>query len=191
MITLPLGVLKQGNVLFNPPLPSTKSASISRLNMSVLNKCYLRFSRVFWDSQPDLLGYVNSARGQWCEWLNMYHYTNQPVLLGFNAGTYGEQLEAQSDSAIAASAMIVLRKIYGKSIPDPIGVRVTRWKSDVFHADRIRISLLMPLGVTTILSQAVSAEDYSLLEKPRIANIRAQFMARGSAVAGQPQKSYP
>jgi monoamine oxidase len=132
VVTLPLGVLKQGNVVFNPPLPSTKSASISRLNMSVLNKCYLRFPRVFWDSQPDLLGYVNSARGQWCEWLNMYHYTNQPVLLGFNAGTYGEQLEAQSDSVIAASAMIVLRKIYGKSIPDPIGVRVTRWKSDVF-----------------------------------------------------------
>jgi monoamine oxidase len=62
----------------------------------------------------------------------MYHYTNQPVLLGFNAGTYGEQLEAQSDSAIAASAMIVLRKIYGKSIPDPVDVLVTRWKSDVF-----------------------------------------------------------
>jgi len=132
VITLPLGVLKQGNVVFNPPLPSTKLASISRLKMGVLNKCYLRFPRVFWDSQPDLLGYVNSARGQWCEWLNMYHYTNQPVLLGFNAGTYGEQIEAQSDSAIAASAMIVLRKIYGKSIPDPIGVRVTRWKSDVF-----------------------------------------------------------
>jgi monoamine oxidase len=132
VITLPLGVLKQGNVVFNPSLPSSKLASISRLKMGVLNKCYLRFPRVFWDSQTDLLGYVNSARGQWCEWLNMYHYTNQPVLLGFNAGTYGEQLEAQSDSAIAASAMTVLRKIYGKSIPDPIGVRVTRWKSDVF-----------------------------------------------------------
>jgi len=48
----------------------------------------------------------------------------------------------------------------------------------------------MPLGVTTIPSQAVLAESYSLLEKPLIANIRAQFMALGSAVVGQPRKSY-
>ena len=57
------------------------------------------------------------------------------------------------------------------------------------RADRIPISLLMPVGVTVTLSQAVLAEGYSLLEKPRIANIRAQFMALGSAAAGQPQKS--
>lgn len=100
--------------------------------MSVLNKCYLRFPNAFWHPRAHLLGYVNAARGQWSEWLNIYRYTGQPVLVGFNAGNFGEQLETLSDEAITDSAMKVLRTIYGATIPDPTGVRITRWKSDPF-----------------------------------------------------------
>jgi monoamine oxidase len=132
VITLPLGVLKQGRVAFIPPLPASKTGAIARLGMSVLNKCYLRFPNAFWHSRAHLLGFVNSARGQWCAWLNIYRYTGQPVLVGFNAGSFGEQLETLSDQAITASAMKVLRTIYGAKIPDPTGVRITRWKSDAF-----------------------------------------------------------
>ncbi|HBB75718.1 MAG TPA: monoamine oxidase, partial [Planctomycetaceae bacterium] len=41
VVTLPLGVLKHGDVGFTPILPEAKRAAIDRLGMGVLNKCYL------------------------------------------------------------------------------------------------------------------------------------------------------
>lgn len=154
VVTLPLGVLKHGDVVFTPVLPDTKRAAIARLNMGVLNKCYLKFPRVFWDANTHLLGYVSAARGQWCEWYNIYRYTRQPVLLGFNAGTFGEQLESLSDDAIVASAMTVLRTIYGASIPNPTGARITRWKSDPFTR-----------GSYSHVPPDASGDDYDALAK--------------------------
>mgnify|MGYP000297349483 CR=1 FL=1 len=67
------------------PTPAGPDA-IARLNMGVLNKCYLKFPKVFWDDESHLLGYVSEEKGQWCEWVNFSALFNQPVLLGFNAG---------------------------------------------------------------------------------------------------------
>lgn len=132
VVTLPLGVLRHGDVGFTPLLPEAKRAAIDRLGMGVLNKCYLKFPRVFWDARPQLLGYVGAAQGRWAEWLNVYRFTRQPILLGFNAGSFGEQLESLSDEEVVSSAMTVLKSIYGGSVPSPTGARVSRWKSDPF-----------------------------------------------------------
>jgi monoamine oxidase len=172
VITLPLGVLKQGSVTFQPELPASKKAAIGRLGMSVLNKCYLRFPSAFWDRRPELLGYVSPARGQWCAWLNMFHYTRQPVLVGFNSGSFGEQLEALSDDACTASAMSVLRKIYGASIPEPKGVRITRWKSDPFT-----------FGSYSHLPPGAGAKDYDLLQ----ASVDGRLFFAGEATS----REYP
>lgn len=130
VITLPLGVLKRGTVKFVPELPQPKLAAINRLGMGVLNKLYLRFDAPFWDTRHDLLGYIAAHKGEWAEWLNMYKYTGQPILLGFNAGRYGRQLEDWADQKIVAEAMQVLRTIYGQAIPDPQAWLITRWGSD-------------------------------------------------------------
>jgi monoamine oxidase len=164
--------LKQGSVTFQPELPASKNAAIARLGMSVLNKCYLRFPSVFWDRRPELLGYVNSARGQWCAWLNMFHYTRQPVLVGFNSGSFGEQLESLSADACTASAMSVLRKIYGASIPEPNGVRITRWKSDPFT-----------FGSYSHLPPGAGARDYDLLQ----ASVGGRLFFAGEATS----REYP
>ncbi|MCE7980276.1 MAG: FAD-binding protein [Caldilinea sp. CFX5] len=132
IITLPLGVLKRGSVTFTPALPAAKVSAINRLNMGVLNKTYLRFSRVFWDQEAEWLDYIGERTGEWAEWLNIFYYTKQPVLLGFNAGAYGAQIESLSDEAIVAGAMTTLRTIYGSSIPNPEAWQITRWGSDPF-----------------------------------------------------------
>lgn len=48
VITLPLGVLKSGAIVFDPPLPSEKAAAISRMGYGNLNKLVLVFSHPFW-----------------------------------------------------------------------------------------------------------------------------------------------
>lgn len=132
VITLPLGVLKRGAITFTPALPAAKVTAINRLNMGVLNKTYLRFPRVFWDREVEWLDYMGEHTGVWAEWLNLYSYTKQPILLGFNAGAYGAQIETLTDEAIVDGAMTVLRTIYGSTIPDPEAWQITRWGSDPF-----------------------------------------------------------
>lgn len=170
VVTLPLGVLKHGDVGFTPILPEAKRAAIDRLGMGVLNKCYLKFPRVFWDPRPQLFGYVGAARGQWAEWLNMHRFTRQPVLLGFNAGSFGEQLESQSDEEVVASAMTVLRTIYGGSVPSPTGARVTRWKSDPFSR-----------GAYSHIPPGASGGDYDALA----ASVAGRIFFAGEATSRQ------
>jgi len=106
-------VLQRDVVEFAPALPDDKTQSIARLGMGLLDKCYLRFPRVFWDRDVDVLNYISADNGRWAEWINIAKYTGEPILIGFNAATYARELEAMSDSEIVTSAMDVLRTIYG------------------------------------------------------------------------------
>ncbi|MEZ4640019.1 MAG: FAD-dependent oxidoreductase [Caldilineaceae bacterium] len=132
VVTLPLGVLKSGNVVFDPPLPQEKQRAISALGMGVLNKCYLRFPAVFWDDEFDWLGYLSLEPGRWQEWVSLARPTGLPILLGFNAADYGRAIEARTDAEIVDDAMQTLRAIFGDDIPDPEDVQITRWAADPF-----------------------------------------------------------
>lgn len=132
VITLPLGVLKSGIVSFEPPLPAAKQAAIRNLGMSVLNKVYLHFPDVFWDSEAEWIGFLGESTGEWAATLNIYAYTRQPVLLLFNAGEYGLAIEDMSDEQITEKAMEMLRTVYGENISDPDDVLITRWGKDPF-----------------------------------------------------------
>jgi len=132
VITLPLGVLKSGRVDFSPPLPREKQDVIRRLGMGLLDKLYLRFPSIFWPKEAELLGYLGKNNGEWAEWLNIAHYTNEPILLGFNAATFARKVEKWSDQEIIESAMTTLRNIFGSTIPAPLDWQITRWADDPF-----------------------------------------------------------
>jgi predicted NAD/FAD-dependent oxidoreductase len=155
IITLPLGVLKRGTITFSPVLPEAKIKAISRLGMGVLNKVFLRFPRVFWPKDRDTFGVVSERKSEWAEWIDYYKYTGQPVLLGLNSGKHARDLEGLTDDAVVAAAMQVLRGIFGRSIPDPDAVVVTRWGSDPFS-----------LGAYSSIPAGASGKDYDTLAEP-------------------------
>lgn len=132
IITLPLGVLQQSKVEFSPPLPAEKQAAITSLGMGVLNKVFLRFPHAFWPQEPEWLSYIAAEKGVWSEWFNLYHYLDQPVLVGFNTGRHGRAIESLADADLVAGAMQVLRTMYGPAIPDPAAWQITRWAADPF-----------------------------------------------------------
>ena len=88
VVTVPLGALKAGDIEFAPPLPAAKVHAMSGLGMGVLDRLWLRFPRVFWDADADLLGYVSPIKGRWAEWYSLARLTGEPILLGFNAAAY-------------------------------------------------------------------------------------------------------
>ena len=132
LVTVPLGVLKAGQIRFEPPLPAARQEAIARLGMGNLNKCCLRFARPFWPEDADWFGRIGAPAGAWQEWVSLLRPLRQPVLIGFQAGPVADALEGWSDQKLVASAMAQLRQLHGAAIPDPIGVQITRWRSDPF-----------------------------------------------------------
>ena len=132
VVTVPLGVLKAGGIVFEPALPAAKQRAIEAMDMGVLNKTYLRFPRVFWDRQAMNLISVGERKGAWAYWLNAEVFSGEPILCGFNAASFGTALESLDDQAIVSDAMAALGGMYGSNIPAPVGHRITRWRKDPF-----------------------------------------------------------
>ena len=132
IVTLPIGVLKHGDVVFEPALPEKKQTAIEAVGMGVVNKTYLQFPKVFWERSNDWIGYIPEEKGQFSAWFNLYPSTGQPILAAFNPGDFGRTIETFSDDQIIDRAMQTLRLMYGTDIPNPVDAQITRWKSDPF-----------------------------------------------------------
>lgn len=129
VVTVPLGVLKEGSVAFRPSLPVRKRDAMAKLEMGVLNKAYLLFDDVFWDRDVERLQYVGADGGRWAETISMYPYTGRPILAMLNSAAYGAGLERLSDGEVVAQAVGALANMYG-DVPAPRDARITRWRSD-------------------------------------------------------------
>ncbi|MDP1713539.1 MAG: FAD-dependent oxidoreductase [Anaerolineales bacterium] len=155
IVTFPLGVLKQAEVKFEPPLPELKQSAIDRLDMGVLDKVYLKFPGVFWNEEIEGISYMGERVGEWCDWLNFVPYINEPVLMAFHGGAKGYELEELSDDEIVAGAMKTLRVIYGDEIPEPDGFIITRWGKDP-----------LAFGSYSHIPPFASGDDYDALFEP-------------------------
>ena len=154
VVTLPLGVLQSGAVKFLPPLPAKKANAIAKLGVGSLNKCVLRFDSVFWSDEYDWIGYLSAIGGQWSEWISLSKPTGRPILVGFNAGDFGRQIEGYTDSEVVASAMTTLRKIFGSTIPLPLSFQVSRWGDDPFSYGAFSY---VKLGATSSMRSTLAA----------------------------------
>ncbi len=154
VITFPLGVLKTGRIVFDPPLPKRKREAIARLEMGVLEKVALRFPRVFW---PDVekFAYLARTKNDFHEFLNWHRFSRQPLLLAFAAGSFGREIGALGDQALVERLMRIYRTCWGTSIPDPIAVKRTRWARDPFT-----------LGAYSYVPVGASKADREALAEP-------------------------
>ena len=114
IVTVPLGVLKQGAMAFDPPLPREKRDAIDRFGMGVLDKVYLLFDRAFWD--PGVTWIITPenglAPGHFNQWLNLRKYIGEPVIMAFNGGPPALELAALSDEALIEQALNTLETAY-------------------------------------------------------------------------------
>jgi hypothetical protein len=112
LVTVPLGVLKSGDIAFDPPLPTAKSDAIDRLGNGVLDRVVLRFEERFWD-RVDVLGFLGLSPGLFVEWYDWTDVVGQPVIVGFNAGEIADELARRPDEEIIAEALSALEVMYG------------------------------------------------------------------------------
>jgi lysine-specific histone demethylase 1 len=163
LCTLPLGVLKEGAVAFDPPLPGWKQASIERLGFGLLNKVILCFDAPFWTQKTDTFGSTQTPDGVVGELYMFWNFmpcTGQPVLLALNAGAAAITSEAESDATVVGKAVTVLRKIFGhEKVPEPAHSHVTRWRQDPFAR-----------GSYSYIAVDATGDDYDTLARPVVAD---------------------
>jgi monoamine oxidase len=144
--TIPLGVLKQQNIQFEPALPSWKKGAIQRIGFGVLNKVVLVYNEAFWDQRRDIFGTLRtptnrfsldqtdyfSQRGRFFQWFNCTSTTGLPTLLALMAGDAAFQTEKSTNEDLVEEATKILKSVWGPKVPAPIEAVVTRWGHDQF-----------------------------------------------------------
>ncbi|NRB01730.1 MAG: FAD-dependent oxidoreductase [Rhodobacteraceae bacterium] len=113
IVTVPLGVLKRGDLAFEPALPKAKRHAIEKLGMGLLDKVYLQFEEPFWDPVTWIITpETGLPPGQFNQWFNIHKYTGAPILLAFNGGPPAYDLARETDDEIVAKALAVVAGAY-------------------------------------------------------------------------------
>ncbi len=133
IVTLPLGVLKAGAVVFDPPLPERKRQAIERLGMGTVTKIALGFAEPFWPKEQYVFGYLSDRSDENpTTVLNLWKNHRQPVLVLLVGGPRAVEMETWSEPDTKAWGMAVVRGLFGAACPEATSVVTTRWASDPF-----------------------------------------------------------
>ncbi len=174
IVTVPLGVLKAGGLVFSPTLSEAKREALDKLAMGLLHKTWLRFETAFWrDVLDDPFMGFRDPQGRFAEWLNLDALLGVPVLCGFNAGAEGDRLERLSDDAVVSEALTALRTIFGRqgmNVPEPADTLVSRWGVDPYT-----------LGAYSYLPVGACEEDRA--ELARVEHGRVHFAGEHTSTA--------
>lgn len=128
--TVPLGVLKAGDVRFDPPLPKAHLSGIDKIGMGNVTKLALKFDKAHWPEDVQYFGLMTETRGRWNYFLNYRTFSDQNILLGLCVGDYARQAEAMGDAAMVADCMDAVRTMFGADVPEPSAHLATRWSKN-------------------------------------------------------------
>lgn len=132
VITVPLGVLQAGDIVFEPALGDAYTWSINALAMGTLDRCVLQFDQVFWDEDLTTISVVGDDPQRWYQFIPLNNALGIPALAGFNAGAAAEELEELTDEAVIAEMVAVLQQAFETSEFAVVDAKITRWKTDPF-----------------------------------------------------------
>lgn len=131
LVTLPLGVLKAGSVLFSPALPPPKAAAISALGFGAFEKVVLRYDERWWGAASR--GFLLRRDDTPCHaWIDATDPVGAPTLVALAAGSAGRALSAGDESAILSQAREGLATATKRVLPPELATAVTRWETDPF-----------------------------------------------------------
>ena len=126
VITLPVGLLRDGRFRLDPLPPPEQQAAIGRLGYGagVLGKIYLRFPHQFWPDKSKWFGRLPDApdrRGTFNTFVSHVEETGLPILLSFANGHSAVRYDRElDDEAVKQAALGSLRKMFGHNkVPEP------------------------------------------------------------------------
>jgi monoamine oxidase len=133
IVTLPLGVLKQGDIAFDPPLPAAKIDAIDRLGVGTLAKVMLDFAAPFWPPAPYAFGIgEGDESAKPCLVISDLPVGGVARMTALIGGITGLQVEAMIDADAVDFARNAVSRALGRPCPKPVAMHRTAWSSDPF-----------------------------------------------------------
>ena len=132
IVSVPLGVLKNNSISFQPSLPALKLSAIQNIQMGNVNKFLFIWDTPFWDTNIQYIGYTPDTKGKFNYFMNMMKFL--PTINGlmtFAFGDYATVTETMTDDQINSEVMAQLKTIYGNSIPNPTTMLRTKWGQNI------------------------------------------------------------
>jgi monoamine oxidase len=130
VITVPVALLQQQVIDFQPALPVAKQAAIQTLKMGPVVKLHLEFSDIFWDPEVSLWASTGSMPVWWAPG---YHQPNvPPMLTAFVGGERGLALGQGIETAAIEQGLADLCHLFGSQAPRQLyrqGKRIV-WAND-------------------------------------------------------------
>ncbi|XP_076457291.1 lysine-specific histone demethylase 2-like isoform X2 [Babylonia areolata] len=173
LLTVPLAVLKSGQVQFHPPLPDDKIKAITSLGVGKVEKVILQFDQNFWRQKTkgdDLFGIVPSSEATRGLFNLFYTVTCRPnkggdtfqartkeryLLVSHVVGPAVDLVQKMTDTEIKDLCLDALRSVFPHKVPEPVRWAVTSWHQDP------------EVGMThTYLPVSVSADAMDVLALP-------------------------
>ncbi|XP_072050014.1 uncharacterized protein [Amphiura filiformis] len=134
IVTSTVGVIQNGGITFDPPLPPWKSEEFCRFQMGTIDPIFLKFETKFWDDTEFIL-HANDRHGYYPAFLNLeaegLHPPGTNILIGFLTGDEAYRAELLTDDEVKAEILEVLRNMYGDdNVPDPVEFYMSRFATD-------------------------------------------------------------
>jgi monoamine oxidase len=194
VVTVPLGVLQDGSIAFDPPLGAGHVEALERLAMATLEKVAMRFPDRFWPESVWQITHVADDRA-FPVWFDFSRHVGSPTLVSFYNPSTAPGLAELSAEELVGPALETLRKMFG-SLPDPIETLVTDWTEDPWalgsysyvpagaSVDDMR-RLAEPVSPRLLLAgEATVPESYGTVH----AAFRSGLRAAGQALAERPER---
>ncbi|XP_072051252.1 uncharacterized protein [Amphiura filiformis] len=134
IVTSTVGVIQNGGITFDPPLPPWKSEEFCRFQMGTIDPIFLKFETKFWDDTEFIL-HASDRHGYYPAFLNLeaegLHPPGTNILIGFLTGDEAYRAELLTDDEVKAEILNVLRNLYGEdNVSDPVEFYMSRFATD-------------------------------------------------------------
>lgn len=129
IVTVPLSVLQDRVIDFDPPLPDHALAAIDGFGFGVAEKLVLRFAEEPWPHEVTSLSVIDAADDDpFCSWTFL---PERPVAFSYAGGSRGRAMSRQGDDEVLRRGLERLTAAFGP-LPDVVTWHRTNWLRDPF-----------------------------------------------------------
>jgi monoamine oxidase len=183
VITLPLGVLKARQVVFNPDLPMEKWGAINAMGICDVVKLHLKFDKPVLDRTVDAIMDENELPPFW--WNSSGGYSSYPgqILVGWSAGEIARHFITVGATRALEQALTSLRRLLKRPNLTPTAAYMTHWNDDPFTrgayayippgATDAPTTLAAPIADTLFFAGEATDKRYSTVHGAYRSGIRA------------------
>lgn len=133
IITVPLGVLQDEAIGFDPPLPKARRHAIAAFRLEAATKLFLRFDAPLWDADLAYMAH-NGTLARW--WTPAHHIPGAALLCAYVTSARARRIDALDDATVRQLALAELSALLGVDAAELdrhcTGMQRKAWASDPY-----------------------------------------------------------